>query len=80
VTTERHGVALWGLVRPATGATKVTVLIQLKGSRRFRTLRTIATNGRGYWSFDSATVGEYWRVRWTSPKGVKYEGPPISAY
>ncbi len=80
VTKEHHGVALWGLVRPATGATKVTVLVRPKGSKRYRTLRTIATNGLGYWSFNSSTAGEYWRVRWTSPERVKYEGPPIRAY
>jgi hypothetical protein len=80
VTKTAHGVALWGLVRPAVGATKVTVMIRPKGSKRYRTLRTIATNSRGYWSFSSSTVGQDWRVRWTSPTGLKYEGPPIAAY
>jgi len=80
VTTLHHGVSLWGLVRPALGATKVTVLVRAKGSKRYRTLRTIATNGLGYWSFNSSTSGEFWRVRWKSPAGVKYEGPPIRAY
>ncbi len=80
VTKERHGVSLWGLVRPAAGATKVTVLVRPKRSKRYRTLRTITTSSLGYWSLSSSTPGEYWRVRWTSPKGVKYEGPPIRAY
>ncbi len=80
VTKEKHGVALWGLVRPAIAATKLTVLVQPKGSKRFQTLKTITTNSRGYWSFNSSKPGEYWRVRWTSPAGVKYEGPPIRAY
>jgi hypothetical protein len=80
VTKTHRRVALWGLVRPATGATKVTVLIQPKGSKHFRTLRTVPTNSLGYWSFDSSTAGQYWRVRWTSPTGVKYEGPPIRTY
>jgi len=80
VTKERHGVSLWGLVRPATEATKVTVLVRLKGSKRYRALRTITTNSRGYWSFASSTRGQYWRVRWTSPTGAKYEGPPIGAH
>jgi hypothetical protein len=80
VTKERHGVALWGLVRPTTGATKVTVLVQAKGSKRFRTLRTVQTNSHGYWSFNSTTPGQEWRVSWTSPKGVKYEGPAIAAF
>jgi Cellulase (glycosyl hydrolase family 5) len=80
VTQEKHGVALWGLVRPATGATKVTILFKAKHAKRYKTLRTTETNSRGYWSFNSTTAAEDWRVRWTSPKGVKYEGPPISAY
>ncbi len=80
VTKEKHGVALWGLVRPATGATKVTVLVRPKGSKRYRTLSTRTTNSLGYWSFNSSTPGEYWRVRWTSSAGVKYEGPPIRAF
>ena len=74
-----HGFSLWGLVRPATGATKVTVLVQPKGSRRYRTLKTVSTNSQGYWGFNSSTQGVHWRVRWTSPTGVKYEGPPIGA-
>jgi hypothetical protein len=80
VTKSRHGVALWGLVRPAIGPTKLTVLVRMKGSKRYRTLRSIATNGLGYWSFNSSTSGQFWRVRWKSPAGVKYEGPPIRAY
>jgi len=80
VTKERHGVSLWGHVRPTTGATKVTILVRARHSKRWRTLRTVHTNGAGYWSFSSSTPGEYWRVRWTSPEHVKYEGPAIKAY
>jgi hypothetical protein len=80
VSKRGHGFSLWGLVRPATGATKTTVLVQLKGSRRYRTLRTVSTNSQGYWAFNSSTRGVHWRVRWRSPSGVKYEGPPIRAY
>jgi hypothetical protein len=80
VTKDRHGVALWGLVRPASAATKVTVLVQSKGAKRFHTLRTVTTDSLGYWSFDSSTPGQLWRVLWTSPAGVKYEGPSIAAF
>jgi hypothetical protein len=80
VTKQRHGVALWGLVRPATGATKVTVLVEAKHAKHFRTLKTVTTNSLGYWGFSSSTAGQYWRVRWTSPAGVSYEGPSIKAY
>ncbi len=76
----RHGFSLWGLVRPATGATKVTVLVQRRGSHSFRVLRTATTNSLGYWSFNSAVQGVNWRVRWVSPSKVKYEGSSIAAY
>jgi hypothetical protein len=80
VTKRGHGFALWGLIRPTTGVTKATVLVKLKGARSYRTLKTVTTNGAGYWSFNSSTKGVSWRVRWVSPTGVKYEGPPIGAY
>lgn len=80
VTKSGHGFSLWGLVRPATGATKVTVLVQPKGSHKYKTLKTVATNGSGYWTLHSSTKGTHWRVRWVSPTGVKYEGPPIGAH
>ena len=71
------GFALWGLVRPAAGATKVTVLVRPKGSRSYRTLKTVTTNSLGYWALRSSVRGQAWRVRWTSPTGTRYEGPPI---
>jgi len=80
VTKRGHGYSLWGLVRPASGATKVTVLVELKGSRRYRTLKTLTTHSSGSWAFNSSTNGASWRVRWISPANVKYEGPPIRAY
>jgi len=79
VTKRGHGFSLWGLVRPATGSTKVTVLVELKGAKHYRTLKTVATNSLGYWGFSSSTQGAHWRVRWKSPAGVSYEGPPIGA-
>jgi hypothetical protein len=80
VTKSGHSFSLWGLVRPVTGATKVTVLVQPKGSRKYKTLKTVTTNGSGYWTLHSSTKGARWRVQWKSPTGVKYEGPPISAH
>jgi hypothetical protein len=74
-----HGFSLWGFVRPTTGATKVTVLVRLRGAKRYRTLKTVSTDSLGYWSLGSSTQGIAWRVRWKSPTGVKYEGPPIGA-
>ena len=80
VSKTSHGFSLWGLVRPTAGATKVTILVKLNGSKSYRTLKTVTTNSHGYWSFGSSTRGTAWRVRWKSPTGAKYEGPPIRAY
>jgi hypothetical protein len=80
VSKSGHGFSLWGLVRPTTRATKVTVLVQRKGSSKYRTLKTVTTNSLGYWTLHSSTQGAHRRVRWISPTHVKYEGPPISAH
>ncbi len=82
LTVSRHGhhYSLWGLVRPASAATTVTVLVRSKHSKRYRTLKVLSTDSHGYWSLSSSAQGAFWRVRWTSPTGVKYEGPPIQAH
>ncbi len=81
VTKSGHGYSLWGLVRPALGPTKATILIKRsKRARKYATLATVSTNALGYWSFSSSARGVAWRVRWVSPSGVKYEGSPITAY
>jgi hypothetical protein len=80
VTKHGHGFQLWGLVRPATGVTKVTVLIRTAHSRSYRVLKTVTTESRGYWTLSSSVAGTYWKVRWKSPAGVNYEGPPIRPY
>jgi hypothetical protein len=82
LTVAKHGrgVSLWGLVRPTVGSTKLTVQVQPKGSRGYRTLATVTTDGLGYWSLRSSTAGAHWRVLWTSPSGARYQGPPIGAY
>lgn len=80
VAKQGHGFSLWGLVRPATGATSVTVLAQSRGSKSFRVLKTVHTTSLGYWTLHSTTKAASWRVRWTSPSGVKYEGPPVHAH
>jgi hypothetical protein len=79
VSNAGHGHSLWGLVRPAGGATKVTVLYEPAGSRKYRTLKVVSTNSLGYWTLNSSVQASHWRVRWISPSKVKYEGPPIAA-
>ncbi len=80
VSKSGRGYSLWGLVRPTAGATKLTVLVRPKGSKKYRTLKTVTTNSLGYWTLSSSVKGAFWRVRWVSPTGVKYEGPPIAAH
>jgi hypothetical protein len=75
-----HGYSLWGLVRPTTGVTRVTVLVQPPHSRHFRKLKQVTTNGAGYWALSSSTPGSSWKVQWRSPSGSAYNGPPIRAY
>jgi hypothetical protein len=79
VSKRGGGVSLWGLVRPAAGPSAVTVLVQGAHARRYRVFKTVATDGLGHWSLSSSLRGARWRVRWRSPAGVAYEGPPIAA-
>jgi len=73
-------VSLWGLVRPATGATKV-VLQQHDRKRRWKTVATLTTNSRGYWRRSVRfRTGRAWRARWVSPAGKTYTGPATRAY
>ena len=51
-----------------------------QGRQQYRTLRNVRTNAAGYWSLNSSAPGSLWRVRWVSPQGVHYEGPPIHAH
>jgi hypothetical protein len=80
VSKRGNGYSLWGLVRPATGTTKLTVFVQPRHSRRFRKLRTVTTNSSGAWTLNSATAGSAWRVQWQSPSRAVYNGPSIHAY
>ncbi len=73
------GYSLWGLVRPAKGVTKVTVLVR-GGSGSFRVLTTVRTDALGYWTLESVTAATAWKVRWRSPAGHTYEGSSITPY
>ncbi len=72
------GVSLWGLVRPARAATSVQILIQDGRSSHLRLLTTASTNAAGYWHARGGyRRGRHWRVRWRSPTGTVFTGPPI---
>lgn len=76
VSRSRHGSSLWGLIRPATAATKLTLLV--RSGHAYKPFKTVSTNGAGYWSLSTSKRAKAWRVRWVSPAGVRYEGPPIA--
>jgi hypothetical protein len=80
ITRSGRSYSLWGLVRPTTGATTVSVYVKTRSSRSYKLLKKVATSNLGYWTLRSSVAGQYWRVRWTSPSGPVYEGPPVAAY
>jgi hypothetical protein len=76
----RSSVSLWGLVRPATGATQVEVQQHERGAA-WRTLRTVTTDARTAWTATATRGGgkREWRVRWTAPDGTVFTGPATRA-
>ena len=73
--------ALWGLARPATGKTKVSIDYRNSGSSTWRFLKSDSTNSDGYWSTTtSLRSGRSYRVRWTAPNGTRHTGPATRAY
>jgi hypothetical protein len=79
VSKHGHVFSLWGLVRPASGATRLRLLVQPKGSKSYRTLKLVQTKSDGSWTLSSAVQGSRWRVSWRGPSGRVYNGPPIGA-
>ena len=72
-------VSIWGLVRPATAATRVEIRVQDGG--RTRDLQTAETDDAGIFELDSPYVqGRLWQVRWRSPSGESFAGPWTRAY
>jgi hypothetical protein len=72
-------VSLWGLVRPATARTQVTIEYSSRGS--FRRLFTVATDARGYFSRTTTfRAGRRYRVAWTQPDGRTIRGTATAVY
>ena len=69
-------VSIWGLVRPATAATTATITYADRGSARFKTLRTVKTDARGYFVVSSAyRKGRRWNLTWE-----RFSGSPVGSY
>ncbi len=79
VARAGHSYSLWGLIRPALVPSTATVMVLPRGSHKWRVLAHVHTGALGEWALHSSVQGSEWRVRWASPAGVKYEGPPIHA-
>ena len=69
-------VSIWGLVRPATGSTTATVTYADRGSSRFKPLRTVRTDARGYFTISAAyRKGRRWNITWQD-----FSGSPVESY
>ena len=66
-------VSIWGLVRPATGATTATITYADRGGS-FKTLRTVRTDARGYFTVSSTwRKGRRWNLTWEGQSGSPVE-------
>jgi hypothetical protein len=66
----------WGYVRPAGARTAVELQVRARGSKQWKRLKRVTTNGSGYWRSTSAVrSGASYRVVWGS-----YRGPATRAY
>lgn len=69
-------VSIWGLVRPATGVTTATITYADRGSSRFRKLRTVRTDSRGYFTLRAMwRKDRRWNITWES-----FSGTPVGSY
>jgi hypothetical protein len=80
-TPVGKSITLWGLVRPATGKTKVTLLRADKGSSKFKSFGTVHTKADGSWQIKTSNASKRrWEVQWKAPDGTTYTGSATSAY
>lgn len=80
VGRERVRTYLWGLVRPAQGATRVAIDYAPKGGT-WRYLKADTTDKRGYWQTNTRFVKDRrYRVRWKAPDGIERVGPLTRVY
>jgi hypothetical protein len=81
VRRGKSKVSIWGLVRPAGGPTTATIEARSGDSGAFRTLTTVQTDARGYFTKTAGFVkGREWRLVWKAPDGTTLRGTPTRAY
>jgi hypothetical protein len=72
---------VWGLVRPAAGATHVELLAGDGGRAPATVVARPATDAAGLWTATTRwRAGRTWRVRWTAPSGAVFTGATTRAY
>jgi hypothetical protein len=77
----RTRIVLWGRVRPARAATRVTIQFRDEDQRRWRTLKRDRTDRRGLWTTTTALRPERrFRVRWRAPDGTRFTGTTTRSY
>jgi hypothetical protein len=70
---------LWGRVRPARGATSVTV--EIRSGSSWKALKTVQTKSNGVFELSTShREGRSYRLKWTAPNGDTFTGPPIRSY
>jgi hypothetical protein len=77
LAVKRNGsrVSIWGLVRPASGATTATITYADPGGA-FKSLRTVKTDARGYFTVSSTwRKGRRWNLTWEGQSGY-----PVASY
>jgi hypothetical protein len=80
-TRGARSTMLWGLVRPATAQTTVTIEYRNSDGAPWHHLKSKATNAAGYWTTTTGgRSGRQYRVRWTASGGTTYTGPATRAY
>jgi hypothetical protein len=73
--TTPSRVSIWGLVRPATGATSATITYA-DGGGAFKALRTVKTDSHGYFTVSSAyRKNRRWNLTWEGQSGS-----PVASY
>jgi hypothetical protein len=78
--TSATRVSIWGLVRPATGATTATIEMRSKGGS-FHELTSVQTDARGYFTKGAGNASaREWRLVWKAPDGTTFRGTPTRAY
>ena len=72
---------IWGRVRPAGGATTVTVQVRGRGGKRWHDAGRATTNRVGVYGLSvTHKDGRRYRAVWAAPGGRTLSGPPIRAY